>query len=239
MANESRIPWIRAIRTKIITAIIVTTTLVLAAAGYFFYRYTETTKTQELEQLAKIISIRLSQHIELPMWDLQYEQVGKLLEAEMEEAKIVGITVRDEDKTTLFAARERAPDGTAIKSSGNVVGDYLFASRDVLRGDQVLGNVSVFVTSSFLRQELIEFARGVSAVVVLLDIVILILVSVVLNRVVINPVKALATHAERISRGDFNQEIEARSHDEIGYLALTLNRMQLSLRVVINRLAQR
>ena len=88
MATSSNISWLKTIRTKIITATIVTTTLVLGVSGYFAYKYTETSKSQELQQLAEVTADRLSQHLEVPMWDVDYDQVGKLLEAEMKELKI-------------------------------------------------------------------------------------------------------------------------------------------------------
>lgn len=234
-----KISWVRAIRTKILTLIIITTTLVLGVSGYFAYRYTETSKTQELEQLAEVTADRLSSHLQIPMWDVDYEQVGKLLEAEMREQKIAGIAVRDEDKRTLFAARERGPGGAVVESAGNLTGNYIFATRDVMRDDQVIGSVNVFLTPALLALELRQFAMGTGAVVILLNVVMLIILGSVLGGVVVRPIKRLAESAERISQGDLNQEIEVHSGDEIGYLASTLNRMQLSLRVAMTRLAKR
>lgn len=234
-----RISWVRAIRTKILTLIIITTTLVLGASGYLAYRYTETTKTAELEQLATVTADRLSSHLQIPMWDVDYEQVGKLLEAEMREQRIAGIAVRDEDQRTLFAARERGPGGEVVESTGNLTGNYIHAARDVLRDDQVIGSVNVFLTPALLALELRQFAVGIGAVLILLNVVMLIILGSVLGGVVVRPIKRLAESAERISQGDLNQEIEVHSGDEIGYLASTLNRMQLSLRVAMTRLAKR
>ena len=239
MAASSKISWVKTIRTKILTLTIVTTTLVLGISGYFAYKYTETTKTQELEQLAEVTADRLSLHLEIPMWDVDYDQVGTLLEAEMKELKIAGIAVRDEDKKSLFSARERNSVGVIIESQGNITGNLLNSSRDVTRGDKVIGNVTVFLTPSYLKTELLQFAQGIAGIVAILNLVILIIIGTVLGRVVVRPLKDLASSAERISQGDLNQEIHVMSSDEIGYLASTLNRMQLSLRVAINRLTKK
>lgn len=239
MAVEANVSWLRTIRVKIIAVGIITATLVLGVAGFLYYRYTETTKTAELQQLAEVTADRMAQHIEIPMWDVDYEQVGKLLEAEMKEAKIFGIVVRDEDRKTLFAARERRPGGRIVESNGDVTGNFAFARRDVMRGDKAIGAVTVFLSPSFLERELVRFAWGIGLVVVVLDLLMLVFISIALGRVVVTPLEVLARHAERISRGDLRQEIEVRSRDEIGYLATTLNRMQHSLRVAISRLRRR
>lgn len=233
-----KISWIRAIRTKIISVIIVTTTMVLGISGYFAYRYTESTKTSELEQLAEVTADRMSLHLQIPLWDVDYDQAGKLIEAEMKERRIAGIAVRDEDGQTLFAARERGADGAVTPSAGNLTGNYVFASRDVTRDDQVIGSVNVFLTPAYLEQELRQFFYGTGAVVVLLDLLMLMILGSVLGGVVVRPIRRLADSAERISQGDLNQEIPVHAHDEIGYLASTLNRMQLSLRVAMTRLAK-
>lgn len=236
---ERRISWFKRIRTKILTVIIIVTTLVLGAAGYAAYLYEEATRTEELRQLAEVTADRLSQHIEIPMWDVDYDQVGKLLEAEMKELKVAGIAVRDEDKKSLFAARERDANGDVIESAGNLTGDFVFAQRDITRGDKVIGNLTVFLTPAYLQQELLQLAQGVAAVVLVVDLIMLIIIGSVLSRVVVRPLLVLAGHAERISQGNLNDDIDVTSGDEIGYLSNTMNRMQLSLRVAIQRLTNR
>jgi methyl-accepting chemotaxis protein len=234
-----KISWFKGIRTKVVGLIVITTTCVLGLSGYAAYQYTRTTKTAELERLAEVTADRLSSHLQVPMWDVDYDQVGKLLEAEMNERRIEGVVVRDEDKSTLFAARERQPGGSVSVSEGNLAGDYVFASRDVTREDKPIGSVNVFLTRAYLEQELQRFALGIAGVVVVLDLFMMIILGSVLGRLVVNPIKRLAGHAELITEGDLNRDIDVHSGDELGYLAATLNRMQISLRVAINRLSKR
>lgn len=239
MAKEGKIVWRRSIRIKIIAVSVMIATLVLGVSGIFFYRYIETTKTDELEQLANVTADRLSHHLEFPMWDVDYEQVGKLLEAEMMEPRISGLIVRDEDRKALFAARERTYDGGVVESNGDLLGNFVFARRDVTHSEESIGNVTVFVSPALLEAELLRFAWGVGIVVLVLDALMLIFLGIVLGRTVIMPLETLAAHAERISRGNLNQKIEIDSEDEFGSLATTLNRMQAGLRTAIVRLRNR
>ena len=239
MAISTRIPWHRTIRTKLIAVIILTTSIVLGGAGYYAYKYIEQQEQSELAELAEVSATRLSQHLVIPMWNLDREQVAELLTAEMQEQRVAAIVIRDEDNTTLFAAKERNDAGEIVESVGSVSGDYISVDRKVINNDDEIGVVSMFVTPEFMRQDLKNFQQGVIGVVIILNIVIFIIMMVVLGRVLINPLMNLASSAENISRGDLNQQFDVSSRDEIGYLATTFNNMQSSLRVAIRRLTQR
>ncbi|MFT5112057.1 MAG: HAMP domain-containing protein [Parasphingorhabdus sp.] len=232
----TRISWYSKIRTKITTAIFLTTTIVVGAAGYFAYVYTEQTKTAELNQLAEATAIAMSQHLVIPMWDVDYELAGKLLEAEMNDGKISGIVVRDEDKRTLFAARERDGSGSVIDSSGSIVGNNISSTQDVINGDKNIGTVAIFITTDFLTVELEQFRNAIVVIVIGLNFVIYLTLTLFLNGILIRPLRELEESAERMSKGELGQPIRVRSQDEIGSLASTLELMRNSLNMAINRI---
>jgi len=238
MAMSNRIHWYQTIRIKLIAVIILTTSLVLGVTGYFAYKYIENSEQGQLAQLAEVSATRLSQHLVIPMWTLDREQVGELLAAEMQEQRVAAIVVRDEDNSTLFAAKEKNSSGEVVESVGSVSGDYISVDREVLNGEDKIGVVSIFVTPHLMKQDLKNFGQGVVATVVILNVVIFIIMMMVLGKVLINPLMNLAMGAEKISRGDLNQTFDVSSRDEIGYLATTFNKMQSSLRVAIRRLTK-
>ncbi len=239
MALSTRIAWHKTIRTKLIAVIIITTSAVLGGAGYFAYKYIEQQEQNELTELAEVSATRLSQHLIIPMWNLDKEQVAELLIAEMHEQRVAAIVIRDEDKSTLFAAKQRGDSWQIVDSVGSVGGDYIDVDKKVLlNGEEEIGVVSMFVTPEFMQADLKKFQQGVIATVVILNIVIFIIMMVVLGRVLINPLMTLALSAEQISKGDLNQRFDVSSHDEIGYLATTFNNMQSSLRIAIRRLTK-
>ena len=241
--NGIAVPWKRSVQLKVISVSIVTTTLLLGVTGYVSYNYYKTTKLHELAQLAEVTAARISQHIELPMWNVDHELVNRQIEVEMNEVRIAGIRVRDEDEKTLIAGRQRNPegDGTIIQSGGDVIGEYILARRDIvyLPEVRVIGYTTVFISPTLLERELVRLAWGICIVIVILDLLLLILIGIVLDRFVIAPLEVIVQHVKRISRGDLNQDIEVRSEDEIGNLATSLNRMQRGLRTAIIRLRKR
>jgi methyl-accepting chemotaxis protein len=238
MAMSNRIHWYQTIRIKLIAVIILTTSLVLGVTGYFAYKYIENSEQAELAQLAEVSANRLSQHLVIPMWTLDREQVGELLAAEMQEQRVAAIIVRDEDNSTLFAAKEKNSSGEVVESVGSVSGDLINVDREVLNGEDRIGMVSIFVTPQLMKQDLKNFGQGVVATVVILNAVIFVIMMLVLGKVLINPLMKLAMGAEKISRGDLNQTFDISTRDEIGYLATTFNKMQSSLRVAIRRLTK-
>ena len=126
-----------------------------------------------------------------------------------------------------------------MESAGDLAGNFIYARREVTRGDKTIGSLSVYLTPSYLHQDLRQFAIGIGGVMLIVDLVILILIGSILGRVVVRPIRLLADHAERISGGNLTEEIPIHSGDEIGYLSATMNRMQLSLRVAIQRLQKK
>jgi len=131
MRTSTNIKWYNTIRSKVILTIIIVITLILGLVGMFAFKYIEGTEQSKLQELAEVSATRLSQHLSLPMWSLDREQVSELLTAELAEQRVSAIVVRDEDRSTLFAAKERLSDGSIIDSSGTIDGDLIKVERDV------------------------------------------------------------------------------------------------------------
>jgi methyl-accepting chemotaxis protein len=69
--------------------------------------------------------------------------------------------------------------------------------------------------------------------------VFVILIAWAAARAVVTPIKKLTDVAERMSLGDLKAEIDVKSNDEVGLLAQAIGRMQLSLRMAMERLRAR
>lgn len=239
MTTEKGMSWFKSIRTRILFAVIVTTTLVLGMSGYLMFQYTEISKTRELEQLAEATADRLSQHIELPLWNVDYDLVGKLLTAEMKEQKLARVEVYDKTGDTPLAVRMRDSDGNIVTTTTPPASGLVLAERSVTHDNKPLGTIRIFITRTHLERELRYFAWAIASMVLAVNIVILVLIGTILGRIVITPIETLAAHAERISHGDFSREIQIHTSNEISRLAANMNRMQLSLKIAIERLTKK
>jgi methyl-accepting chemotaxis protein len=79
-----------------------------------------------------------------------------------------------------------------------------------------------------------------SALILLIaTIVIVSLIAWISARAIVTPIMKLTDVAERMSLGDLNMQINIPSKDEIGLLAQAIKRMQISLRLAMERLRRR
>jgi methyl-accepting chemotaxis protein len=232
---RGNIHWYSAIRTKIVTAVILVCTFVLGGLAAYNTLNEQKKLTGDLEKLSQITSKRLSQHLIGPMWDLDNELADFTLEAEMLDDNIQAIVVWDAETNAVFSARERGLSGRSQVSSGAIAGDLIKSTIDVARGGKPIGQVAVFVSKKQLGRQLIESIKSGFVAVIAFTLVLIIVMRTVLNRVIIAPVSRLTKHAENISHGNLKQEIVIDSNDEIGQLADALHRMQASLRMAFRR----
>jgi methyl-accepting chemotaxis protein len=86
-----------------------------------------------------------------------------------------------------------------------------------------------------------EFDRMQSFAYTLLGCTILLvsLIAWLSARAITKPVNKLKDVTERMSLGDLNVKIDIKSRDEIGLLAASIERMQTSLRLAMNRLRRK
>ena len=232
----NKIKWYGTIRMKVVLVIIISCILVMGGLGAYNTLNDQKRLNAELRTLATVTTQRLSQHLIGPMWDLDKDQVDSALEAEMLERNIEAIVVWDEDKSTIFSARERGSDGVPRASTGAISGDLIKAQTSVSNGEQDLGEIAVFVSRNELNQQLRASTINNLITLVATISVMAIVISMVLNSVIIGPITRLAKHADDISHGDLKQNIVPESNDEIGQLAEAFHRMQNSLRVAFKRL---
>jgi len=78
------------------------------------------------------------------------------------------------------------------------------------------------------------------ALILLASTVLLVLVIAWFSaRAIVTPIRKLTDAAERMSLGEMNVKIDIKSKDEIGLLALAIGRMQISLRLAMDRLRRK
>jgi len=231
--------WFQTLRVKLIAIIITTASVVLIALALTSYNYIKSNKLNELSALAEVSASRISSHLVIPMWTLDREQVNDLVQVEMQEKRLAAIVIRDEDQRTLFLAKEREYGGEIVDSVAAIAGDFFTVSRAIVKDDKSIGTVSVFVSKQSTYNELLQLGRGALIAFIILNIVIFIIMMFSINRLILVPLEQLTSVAIRISNGDIDRAIQVGSNDEIGDLAVAFQKMQISLKIILRRLAKR
>jgi len=90
---------------------------------------------------------------------------------------------------------------------------------------KIAGGIQIEIPVVDLMANLLESKKIILVTVVLDAIVLIIFGSFLLSRVLVKPIKDLVQLTQKISEGDFSQEIEATNKNEIGQLIESFNRM--------------
>jgi len=87
--------------------------------------------------------------------------------------------------------------------------------------------------------EPLKRVQDFALILLIATIVIVSLIAWISARAIVTPIMKLTDVAERMSLGDLNMQINIPSKDEIGLLAEAIKRMQISLRLAIERLRRK
>lgn len=230
------VPWKGAIQIKISLSIMVITTIILS--GYFVFSYVSNNKklTDELDQFTDIVSIRLSQSLIMPLWEVDEEQVLNIIDSEMLTKQIYAVIVKEGDLKSVFQGGKRDEQWEFNPSKSAVSGDYIFKEKIIKRGNQQIGAVEVYVTDKFMKEKSKNTAISMAYATFILILCILATVYITLKFYIITPITKLTNAAEQISLGRMDVDLSVRSRDEIGSLAQAIERMRISLKLSFDRL---
>jgi methyl-accepting chemotaxis protein len=238
MNNLKDIKWYATVKMKMISLLIFTVTTVTIIVGIFSFNYIKEIETSKLTQFANVTADRLSKSLETPMWNIDKELVSDLLATELGLSTIVGIVVNDQGNQGVMSAKSRIQNNQIIDFSGSFDPLNIKITRNIVREGTSIGSLELYVTRDELAKSLDQFALGIIALIIILAIAILIIMNVLLNSIVINPLIKLADTADAISLGRLDQNFEVNSKDEIGFLADSFKKMQVSLRIAMTRISK-
>jgi two-component system sensor histidine kinase/response regulator len=220
-----------------IMSLILTISIVMFSAGFFSYTYIKNYETNRLTNFANISADRLAKSLATPMWNLDSLQVDDLINTEMNEKTIDGIIVNDEGDKGRFSSRGRDDNGTLIPYFSSSSNSAIRVKRDVVRSSQNIGSIELFVTEKYLEEQLLKLGVGAAMIMLILFLAIILLMNILLSRIIISPLLQLVSVADAISAGELDQELDVQSEDEIGYLADSFSKMQVSFRLLMKRLS--
>lgn len=238
MNNLKDIKWYATVKVKMISLLIFTMSAVTIVVGILSYNYIKEIETNKLTQFANLTADRVSKSLETPMWNIDREQVNDLLITELGLSTIVGIVVNDQGDQGVMAAKSRDQTNQIIDYSGSFDPLNIQIKRNIVREGTIIGSLAIYVTRDELNNALSQFAIGIIALIIILAIAIFIIMNILLSSIVIKPLIKLAATADAISLGKLDQSFQVNSKDEIGFLADSFKKMQVSLRIAMKRISK-
>ncbi len=181
------------IRTRMSVILIIQTTLILGLFGVYDYLSIQSRSVAELRQVAEATATRLSRSLVTPLWDLDNGLAVETVRSEMSDRRISAIAVRGAVGEGLIGGMVRDSDWRPVPAESGFDGalpDDLIHRREVIRKDEMaLGQVDVYVTPRFMREELSEALIHTAVKVLIIDGAIFIALFLALGRLLVRPLR--------------------------------------------------
>jgi len=190
------------VSTAVTLALIVVTTLVMAVFGYVDYRGQSLRSYEKLHSELQFTSLQLSSSLALPLWNFQNEQAAKIVESSMLHNDIAAIVVTDALNPRVVTSLSRDAQWRAVPGGQPAItGDLIPLRTSITFDDRDIGILEVWVTTRFVRQALRDSLASRAWNILLVNATLVSLLSFILSRNVVGPLKAVESYALRVSAG--------------------------------------
>ncbi|QJB55793.1 methyl-accepting chemotaxis protein [Pseudodesulfovibrio sp. zrk46] len=222
------------IQLKLSAALALVVTVVLGAYGIYDY-YSQKSSLEEALQTKSIrIAERVAKSMVVPLWDFDQDLAKSALMSEITDDEVDGILVLEKDDSTLFVGLGRDGEGKVTAIEQLTDEGRIIQTQDVLKDEkEKLGGVSVALSLSKVNKKLKGIIWENLIQLVCMNTVIILLLSVIINRTMVRPIQDLKSFAGRIGNGDLSSSIDISSRDEIGDLADAFRTMQSNLTGIV------
>uniref|UniRef100_A0A7C4AFT1 histidine kinase n=1 Tax=Fundidesulfovibrio putealis TaxID=270496 RepID=A0A7C4AFT1_9BACT len=191
MANRKR-----TVASAISLALITVTTLVLTVFGCAEYYRQYANSYNRLKTQLLVSTEQLSLSLALPIWNFQYEQAEKLIESQMLDRDVAAVQVTDLLTGRVLATRVR-DDAWLPRPAQDVDDDpeLLRQRGGVFYNSRHIAILDVWMSPRFVRQALREHLLYMIVQILVLNLAIVGLLWIVLNRAIVRPLKRVELHA--------------------------------------------
>lgn len=229
------VKWFNSIQLKFSIILCIVLLFILGAYAFIDTLATKKRMTEDLNQLALRTATRLSKSLIDPLWTINENQIEENVFSEMMAKEIFAVIIKDADQKTILFGAVRDNDWRITKIKAPIDGNYISENMYIIKENNQLGAVQVFVTRKFMDLESFREIRNITITSGVLIFSIFITTFFTMKKLLIQPISSLTEAAERICLGDLDVRFKHGTKDEIGSLSNALERMQLSLKIAFKR----
>jgi len=182
-------PSATSVQTKLGILINAATTLALISFAVVSYFINKANMEAGLEKCVTMTSLRLAENLKNPLWNLDKEKADNVMSVEMLEKQIHAVIVWENDGKTLFLGKQRNVEGKIVDFTGQVSGDLKTKRVDVVKDEEKLGVIDVFLSTSLMREKLYGSTLNIIYAVVILNVVLTALMFLAFRKVLTNPLR--------------------------------------------------
>ena len=193
----------RSISTQVIFILVTVATIILliyAVVTTLVYRNLEMAK---LHNRVTITSEQLQTAIAGSLWYYDMDQLDKMLEGGMKDRELIGIVVKTSDR--VYARSRNAQwESVTVEPAESRVGMIIY-EQPVIYSGAALGTITLFATTKFLNQELINSIFFFGSSILVLDFFLVLSLYWIFSRIVLEPLKKLKSYAVSVSGGNIHE----------------------------------
>lgn len=220
------------LQMKISIVIVVLVTVVSSIFSISNFQTTKFEKESALTSLADFTGERLAKTVAAPLWDYEYDNVEEILLFEMEERSISGVEVKDKDgKSVKRFGRDSVGEPIVLKDE--IAGDFLQVTKDIVKDENIIGTVELYLTKQFLKRELNRQLGNSILSTIILTFVLVIGLLIIIRQIVLKPVNRVIIFANELKKGNLSARLP-ESGDEIGRMSEELNAFSTSLQKALD-----
>lgn len=168
--GKSDKPWKINIQTKMICLLIMTATIIFSGFAFYNYLTSKRDSLKDLENFAEFIVNQQSKSLTLPIWYIDRKSIEEITESAMLEKEVYAIIVRKKDGETACCPKMRDNDWKIIEAKGDIAGDYLVKSKEIIKDDEKIGSVEVYLTYRFMYETLNHSIRNMFIILIILNL---------------------------------------------------------------------
>jgi len=213
---------------KLIGGMVVILTIIHALTGILATRGVHRNTLHYMDSIGQTISQTVANACVEPFLYEDYPVLETYADQLVQENPLV-VQIRYHRQDDKVLATSSQVDARDLKNDPGATRHYKASVKSATDSDP-LGYVTVDISTKNMKTLFRTHLFHMIAILIASLAVIVVLLVVFLRRMIITPVKKLATYAHRIGAGDFDQTLSIGTYDEIGELAKTLDEMKLNLK---------
>ncbi len=166
---------------------------IFMASGFNVYNYTmERNRLQNyFDEITAPISKRLANGLEKPLWFLDRDLAGELIQMEMENKRVYAVVVRESDGKKIFIANKRDDHWKIVASEGEISGEFETRKQEIFYEENAVGFVEVYLTTRFMKKALENSILFLVIKVLLMSLCLVTLLLLIVNVFLVKPVSGI------------------------------------------------
>ncbi|GFK92626.1 Sporulation kinase E [Fundidesulfovibrio magnetotacticus] len=210
-------------------------TTVLVSVGAADYLAQRNTHLRGLRESVESTARQLASALALPIWNFQEDLTRKIVDNALQDRAVVAVAVHDSVTGSAVVVRRRDAQGELRDASGDEppLGE-IHVFQPITYNGRLIGSVDVHATDTHVIETLRGLMLKMLLGIVLMNLLVVGLLHIVLDRLVVRPLKAVENYAAHVSSSE-----DADALPPVGALPREVESLSSSIVVMVRKLRER